>query len=34
MENDGCEVSCANDYIKNVKGPEKYRAIGTEYEYF
>lgn len=26
----GCEVSCANDYIKNVKEPEKYRAIWTE----
>lgn len=26
----GCEVSCANDYIMNVKKPEKYRAGWTE----
>lgn len=25
----GCEVACVNDYIKNVKSPEKYRAVWT-----
>lgn len=26
----GCEVTCVNDYIKNVKVPESYKAIWTE----
>lgn len=26
----GCEVACVNDYIKNIKAPEKYKAIWTE----
>lgn len=26
----GCEVTCVNDYIKNIKPPKKYRAIWTE----
>lgn len=26
----GCEVACVNDYIKNVKSSESYRAIWTE----
>ena len=26
----GCEVACVNDYIKNIKIPEKYIAIWTE----
>ena len=28
----GCEVACVNDYIKNIKSSEKYRAIWTEEE--
>ncbi len=26
----GCEVACVNDYIKNIKSPDKYRAVWTE----
>lgn len=26
----GCEVTCVNDYIKNIKAPEKYKAVWTE----